>query len=453
MDCCHKPGFLRKTKGTQHFYHKAKHDMCSWKDESPEHERLKYMIYKICKSEGWDVQTEYRSELGDWIADVLAGKDDRVIVFEVQLSKITLTDLEERDKKYRKRKIESYWILNKFLNQPEIDYFDEIIKKRSLLSTLDFKKDLDLLLKFEDFFYHLKKIHSIGIDFPFETLYAKDRNNITLKDWVINVISGDYRNELNRRSSLFSQKTDLMERALPLLDNISRFKNKLAKYEFKLDVYSKSNYYYNHKIEFDAASKCILNLNEILQEIVCEENGFSLSSNNNFEFKLISSDQIETIEHLIKKIPPHEKQLEFCISEVQEKILQSSHNAFKENIDFSWKREREENNGLKVKFCFNDILPQLTIESSRPWKYQNPAGCTWDIDERDALEFERRGLGKIIRSLEISKTPFYKTEESVAPIIEKQARDAIESRDKELILASRKLVLKPRYRRMYKKRF
>ena len=48
-------------------------------------------------------------------------------------------------------------------------------------------------------------------------------------------------------------------------------------------------------------------------------------------------------------------------------------------------------------FEFNSVLPTLTIESRRGWKYQNPTRCTWEINQEDAIEFEKKGYGKIIQ--------------------------------------------------------
>jgi hypothetical protein len=51
-----------------------------------------------------------------------------------------------------------------------------------------------------------------------------------------------------------------------------------------------------------------------------------------------------------------------------------------------------------VIFEFFPILPTLLIESQRGWKYQNPAGCIWEINKTDAIEFEMKGFGKIIEN-------------------------------------------------------
>jgi len=57
------------------------------------------------------------------------------------------------------------------------------------------------------------------------------------------------------------------------------------------------------------------------------------------------------------------------------------------------KQEQED----KVDFEFSKVLPTLTLESQRGEKYNNPYGCTWPINKDDAIEFEQKGYGKIVK--------------------------------------------------------
>jgi hypothetical protein len=57
------------------------------------------------------------------------------------------------------------------------------------------------------------------------------------------------------------------------------------------------------------------------------------------------------------------------------------------------KREQEE----KVYFEFVKVLPTPDLVSQRGWKYTNPYGCTWSINKDDAIEFEQKGYGKIVK--------------------------------------------------------
>jgi hypothetical protein len=395
MDCCHKPGFLRKTKGTQHFYHQTKHETCAWKEESPEHEWLKYQIYKVCKAEDWRVQTEYRSDDGTWIADVLARKGDKIVVFEVQLSKISFADLEDRDKKYRNQKIESYWILNEFFNQQEIDYYKEILRDRFLLSNMDFVRQNDLVLKCEDIFI-LKKIKSIGIKSPFKCLYTQDRDGISLDEWIKDVLNGNYQRNLTSRYEKFSKKIDLLKRAISVIEGLAQFNQNSREFSYKLTNYSKFDNIHNAKHELDTALDYLSTMNAILRKIITVENGFSPSSNGNTAFKLISSTQIDIIERSSQEISRYEEQINMLILKIQNTIIHESPIFNKKQSEQSPKQEIRETRYPQVKFRFIDVLPSVVIESSVGHRYFNPSGCCWDIDTRDAKDFEKRGFGKII---------------------------------------------------------
>ena len=117
MGCCGAPGHLRiSKKGTQHFYH-AIDTGCNYEQESREHLEIKYQIYRTCKSENWETYVEFPAPDRTWISDVYAIRDGRKIVFEIQISTISPNVLEERDRKYRDEGIESYWLLDNFLER------------------------------------------------------------------------------------------------------------------------------------------------------------------------------------------------------------------------------------------------------------------------------------------------------------------------------------------------
>ena len=120
MGCCGAPGHLRiSKKGIQHFYH-AVDTGCHYEEESREHLEIKYQVYQVCKSEGWETSVEFPAPDRTWISDVYATRDDRKIVFEIQISTISPNDLEERDRKYRNEGIESYWLLDNFLERSKV---------------------------------------------------------------------------------------------------------------------------------------------------------------------------------------------------------------------------------------------------------------------------------------------------------------------------------------------
>lgn len=83
MTCCGANGHLRTSKkGHQHFYHESG-SVCGSASESLEHLEIKYQIYRLCRDAGWETFVEYRSEDGDWIADVYTKNAEKQIVFEV----------------------------------------------------------------------------------------------------------------------------------------------------------------------------------------------------------------------------------------------------------------------------------------------------------------------------------------------------------------------------------
>jgi len=141
MGCCGAPGHLRiSKKGTQHFYH-AVDTGCNYEQESKEHLEIKYQIYRTCKSEQWETYVEFPASDRTWISDVYAIKDGRKIAFEVQISKISPTDLEDRDKKYRAKGIESYWLLDNFLERSGDFagwYNSHLYKEDRLLETIPY---------------------------------------------------------------------------------------------------------------------------------------------------------------------------------------------------------------------------------------------------------------------------------------------------------------------------
>ena len=111
FECCENTGHLRVSKrGTRHFVH-TRRDNCTWKPESPEHLQLKADILTICSRAGWSVDTEVDGN--DWVADILAWKNERRVVFEIQLSYQTFEKTKERTSRYRKDGIEVYWLFKK----------------------------------------------------------------------------------------------------------------------------------------------------------------------------------------------------------------------------------------------------------------------------------------------------------------------------------------------------
>lgn len=111
MACCNSAVTLKRSRyGTQFFAH-AHQGECSSAPESAEHLRAKEIIARVVAEYGWEVSVEYRHPKGNWIADILAERDGRRIVFEVQLSPQTPIETERRDERYRVDGVECVWLL------------------------------------------------------------------------------------------------------------------------------------------------------------------------------------------------------------------------------------------------------------------------------------------------------------------------------------------------------
>ena len=105
--CCGGSAYLRTSKlGIKHFVHKTKYE-CNWKPESISHLKIKEIIFKTCKEEGWDVEPEY--SFNDWVADIFATNGDAKLAFEVQWSRQTPEETRIRQGKYRRDGIKGIW--------------------------------------------------------------------------------------------------------------------------------------------------------------------------------------------------------------------------------------------------------------------------------------------------------------------------------------------------------
>lgn len=226
MACCGAPGHLRRSKkGTHHFYH-AVDTGCHYEEESPEHMEIKAQIYRICRSEGWETHVEFPAPDRTWISDVYATKDGRKVVFEVQISAISPAVMEERDRKYRNEGIESYWLLDNFpgrsrdfaswydsLNEDDdrrgerIPYFDD--------SIFDTGPENHIFLK--------KGIRTVGLHAKKQTLFTKGCPEISLADFVSQVLTGDYRDFLEDNATFLRRMRRLKALAAPALLRFREF--------------------------------------------------------------------------------------------------------------------------------------------------------------------------------------------------------------------------------------
>lgn len=108
LPCCGQEGFLRtSSNGLNHFVHQKSDKNCNWKPESPEHLKAKIEIIEACKLNGWKAIPEYSE--ANWIADVLAIKNDKRIAFEIQWSKQTYETTKFRQARYQDSNVRGCW--------------------------------------------------------------------------------------------------------------------------------------------------------------------------------------------------------------------------------------------------------------------------------------------------------------------------------------------------------
>ncbi len=247
MCCCGAPGHLRTRKGTQHFYH-AVDTGCPHENESKEHLEIKYLIYRICQAEHWETSVEFPSPDRTWISDVFAQKDGRKIVFEIQLSSIAPADLLARDKKYRDEGIESYWLLDNYLDREKEfeSWYDSLVypgddRQKERIPYIDrsfFSTGT------ENHLFIAKNIRTVGLRAKKQTLYTTNNPEIPLAVWVREVLKGNYQKYLQESAGIFFSKLALKSRATPALlrfkdfyENIVRdetYNKKVGKYHRKI---------------------------------------------------------------------------------------------------------------------------------------------------------------------------------------------------------------------------
>ena len=221
MDCCGAPGHVRMSKkGTQHFYH-AVDTGCNYEQESREHLEIKYQIYRICKSENWETYVEFPASDRTWISDVYAIKDGRKIVFEIQISTISPNDLEERDKKYQNEGIESYWLLDNFLERTRdfASWYDSHLYEEDdrLREPIPYIDHSIFETGPENHIFIAKGIRSIGLDSGNQTLFTTNNPEISLAVWVREVLKGNYQKYLEETAAAYQRKRRLMIMAAPAL--------------------------------------------------------------------------------------------------------------------------------------------------------------------------------------------------------------------------------------------
>ena len=244
MGCCGAPGHLRiSKKGIQHFYH-AVDTGCNYEQESREHLEIKYQIYRTCKSENWETYVEFPAPDRTWISDIYAIKDGRKIVFEIQISTISPNDLEERDKKYRNDGIESYWLLDNFLERSkdfESWYYSHLNEEDDRFGeTIPYIENTIFETGPENHIFISKGIRSVGLNAKNLTLFTTNNPEIPLEIWVREVLKGNYQKYLEDISDAYHKKRQLKILAAPELIQFEEFYHKIIRnetYRKKVDNY------------------------------------------------------------------------------------------------------------------------------------------------------------------------------------------------------------------------
>ena len=104
-------GCVRVLEGWQHFYHQSASMTCAHAGESVQHLRMKAEAVRGALDAGWSAETEVVNFNAGWRADVLARHGLAQTAFEIQLSKIGLSELAERRGKFADSSVQDTWFV------------------------------------------------------------------------------------------------------------------------------------------------------------------------------------------------------------------------------------------------------------------------------------------------------------------------------------------------------
>ena len=445
MGCCSAPGHLRTSKkGLQHFYHASKSADCNWEHESLAHLEIKNEIYQICKAAGWEASVEFISADNDWRADVYTQKNDKTIVFEIQLTRIPLETLKERDAKYRKLGFESYWILkNKASYQlndsrgfrgdlgelPYVDYY---------FSNEPGKENPN-----EYQFFIPKDIIAIDIILERRLLRMDYGKNITLNEWVNSILNGEYQLKLLKICEEYEYLSNLRKIAKPILEEVESSQTRIIELirelkrqyaifknnSFTDSPYIRENFHICYSIKKEMTKY-------FYGTVRSKKLGWKWLKSEYYShiehvLHLKTIDQLFSIEKLSKEAIPlidkFETQLETLASNIQENKIIEKKTDFKEKIHqsgpsknhFPIKSRRvfvpnsitlnpneaisnSSQDRIKPLQEFVQFEPKLDLstnwlEDSDGIHYQVVPGLPGGMVLKAATEFEKKGFGRIIK--------------------------------------------------------
>jgi hypothetical protein len=207
---CEHHGHL-VTKGEMQFFRHDPNTLTkNCEHESIEHLRLKFNIIKYCRSLGWDAKPE-ANEFGRlWRPDVLAWNDEKKIVFEIQLSPISLEILKDRDKIRKESHVDTYWLLSKFPYEKN-RYAEDLSSIRDFLE----------LNQYEEIVFFLEGIQT-----------KKITTNLDLEKWVSLILSGEYQRILHNGMAKFKDYNTIEKRMKSARDQLEILKSRLIIHGF-----------------------------------------------------------------------------------------------------------------------------------------------------------------------------------------------------------------------------
>lgn len=460
MSCCGSSGHLRTSRrGLQHFYHAPGYGPCNWERESLAHLEIKYEIYKICKNAGWESYVEYSSIHGDWKADVYTKKDDKEIVFEVQLSKISNDILKERDKKYKENGIEAYWLLEN-RGKYQLNDFGGFGEDLNDIPYVDyyFSSDPEYENPNKAIYYAPKDVLAVEI-FP-ETQLVSTGNRIIspLVDWVHSILDGSYYSNIEKIRKEFVYYQELRIIASPVLKEVNTSHRKIIKsiHDLKRQYAIFKNYPVDDPYQIKDNIRLLYNTKKEMTSFF-----FGRVLSPKLGWIWIKNDHSSHIEHLLhlktyeqvyeiermsleatKIIDTYERLLIGLTQQIQQKIKTESKPEIKEKIPENkispsgkskqsktqdlpnhpisnphqdksiprpkWKLqylaskkgraglEGSESFETMVRFEAKCELIDNWLLSSNGIKYQVIPGLPVDMDESVAIEFEKLGYGRIV---------------------------------------------------------